>query len=58
LPALPKKVVVSRLLTGGQVKVEQTADALLITVSADDRQEIDTIVELQLDGPAMDISPL
>jgi alpha-L-fucosidase len=58
LPALPKKVLGSTLLTGGDVEVEQTGDALKITVPAEDHQDIDTIVKLRVDGPAIDIPPL
>ncbi len=58
LPALPKRVVESDLLTGGEARVEQTADALRITVPEKDRQPIDTIVRLRMDGPALEISPL
>lgn len=49
LPALPKRVKSSSLLTGGEVKVEQTAAELRITVPAKDHREIDTIVKMQLD---------
>jgi alpha-L-fucosidase len=58
LPALPKKIVASSLLTGGKVEVKQTEAGLTIAVAPADRQEIDTIVKLQLDGSAMDIAPL
>jgi alpha-L-fucosidase len=58
LPALPKKVLASSLLTGGDVVVEQTGDALKITVPAEDHRDIDTIVKLQVDGPAIEIPPL
>ena len=58
LPALPKKVIDSSLLTGGTVSVRQTPDAIVIAVPAESRQEIDTIVKLTLDGPAADIEPV
>jgi alpha-L-fucosidase len=58
LPALPKRIVASSLLTGGKVEVKETAGGLTIDVPPADRQEIDTIVKLELDGPAMDIPPL
>ena len=58
LPALPAKIVSSRLLTGGKVSVEQTDAGLEIGVPVGDRQEIDTIVALELDQPAMEIAPI
>ena len=51
LPPLPHKVVAGTVLTGGSVQVEQTADALIITVPPADRQQLDTLVRLELDGP-------
>jgi alpha-L-fucosidase len=58
LPALPKKVTASSLLTGGTATVRQTQDAIEITVPQESRREIDTIVKLTLDGPAANIEPL
>jgi len=58
LPKLPKKVVASSVLTGGTAEVKQGEDGLTIRVAPQDRQEIDTIVKLELDGPAMEIPPI
>lgn len=58
LPALPKAVMTSTLLTGGTVKVDQAAGELRITVAEKDQQEVDTIVKIEVEGPAIDISPL
>jgi alpha-L-fucosidase len=58
LPALPAKIVGSRLLTGGQVRVSQTDAGVEIAVPKSDRQKIDTIVMLELDKPALDIMPI
>ncbi|MGA2498660.1 MAG: alpha-L-fucosidase [Tepidisphaeraceae bacterium] len=58
LPALPAKIVKSRVLTGGQATVNQTDAGIEITVPKADRQEIDTVIALQLDKPAMDIAPV
>ncbi|MBL7132828.1 MAG: alpha-L-fucosidase [Phycisphaerae bacterium] len=52
LPPVGKKIVGSKLLTGGKVTVEQDKDGVTINVAEQDRREIDTIVELELDGPA------
>jgi alpha-L-fucosidase len=51
LPALERKIVKSELLTGGRVEVKQEAKEITISVPAANRQEIDTIVKLHLDGP-------
>jgi len=58
LPPLPKKVVKGSLLTGGTVEVAQDSQGITLRVPAKDRQEIDTIVKLELDGPAGDIRPI
>jgi len=52
LPPLPRKVVASTLLTGGTVKVSQTIDSVVVEVPPADRQKLDTLVRLELDGPA------
>ena len=52
LPAIQKKIIASSVLTGGTVKVEQTDQAIKVSVPKADRQQIDTIVVLKLDGPA------
>ncbi len=55
LPPIGRKITGSRLLTGGQVSLRQTANGINISVPEADRQEIDTIVVLTLDGDAMEI---
>jgi len=57
LPPIEKKIVGSSLLTGGTVAVKQNDESIEITVPKADRQEIDTIVVLQLDGPAAEANP-
>jgi alpha-L-fucosidase len=58
LPAIPAKIVRSTALTGGAVTVKQTADAVEIALPAGDRQEIDTVIALEVDRPASEIAPL
>lgn len=58
LPNLPKKITGSSLRTPGAVRVTQTPEGISLTVAPADRSEIDTIVCLELDGPALDIAPL
>ena len=55
LPPIPAKILRSRLLTGGQVRVRQTATGLEVSVPESDRQPLDTIVALELDGTALAI---
>jgi len=56
LPAIPAKVVRSRVLTGGKAEVRQTAGGLEIFVPESDRQPIDTVVALELDRAALDLT--
>ncbi|HUT35156.1 MAG TPA: alpha-L-fucosidase [Planctomycetota bacterium] len=58
LPAIPRKILSSRLLTGGTVALKQTKEGIELSVPKPDRQELDTIVALDLDGPALEISSL
>jgi alpha-L-fucosidase len=58
LPAIPAKIVRSSALTGGKVTVKQTDAGLEVSLPAADRQEIDTVIALELDRPAMEIEPL
>lgn len=57
LPPIPKKIVTKSLLTGGTASVRQTEEAIEISVPEANRHDLDTIVVLQLDGPAGEISP-
>ena len=57
LPPLNKTVVNSSLLNGGEVFVRQNEQGITVRVSREFRNEIDTIVALELDGPAMDLKP-
>jgi alpha-L-fucosidase len=58
LPPIPRKIVSCRLLTGGTPEIEQTDRAVTIKVPAEYRQELDTILAVQLDGSAMDLDPV
>ncbi|MCK4293546.1 MAG: alpha-L-fucosidase [Planctomycetes bacterium] len=57
LPPIPKRIVANSVLTGGTATVKQAEDAIEISVPKTHRREIDTIIELKLDGPASQISP-
>jgi alpha-L-fucosidase len=51
LQPLDAKVLSSRSLTGSGVKVEQTREGIFVSVPPADRQAVDTIIALELDGP-------
>jgi alpha-L-fucosidase len=57
LPGIDRRIVSHAVLTGGNAQVTQTEEAVSISVPAADRQEIDTIVALTLDGPAFTAKP-
>ena len=58
LPSLAKRIVGSSALTGGTPTVRQSPEAITISLPAADRDEIDTIIALELDGPASDLEPI
>ncbi len=57
LPAIPKNIIASFVMTGGTATVQQTNKAIKISVPKSYRQDIDTIIVLKLDGPASDVIP-
>ena len=58
LPALPKKIKSAVILQGGPVQWKTDGDEWRVSVPAAVRKPIDTVVKVELDGPAMDIAPL
>ncbi len=58
LPPLDKKIVKTSVLTGGTATVKQSDDGIEIALPAAERDELDTIIVLELDGPAIEIAPL
>ncbi len=56
LPVIPRKIVGSRLLGGGNAEVYQTKAGIEISIPESQRQPIDTVVALQLDGSALDLA--
>lgn len=57
-PPLERKILSSKLLAGGESSVKQDDQGVTVTVPAAARQEIVTVVKLELDGPAFDIEPI
>ena len=58
LPPLPAKILHSSVLTGGNASVTQSERGTEISVAKSDRQELDTIVALELDGSAVALAPV
>ncbi|MBE3097419.1 MAG: alpha-L-fucosidase [Planctomycetes bacterium] len=58
LPQVSKKIVSCSVLTGGTATVSQAGQGLEIAVPPSDRQELDTIIVLKLDGPAADLGTI
>jgi len=57
VPPIGKRITASRLFSGGPLGFSQTAEGITISVPQPDRQPIDTIVTLTLDGNALEIPP-
>lgn len=57
LPPIEAKIVSHSVLTGGEATVTQTEERIEIAVPQQHRQELDTIVVLQLDAPAGELKP-
>ncbi len=58
LPPLGVPVTSYKALTGGSVKVDARNDALEVVAAADAQDSIDTIVVLELNQKALDVSPI
>jgi len=58
LPSIPAKVIRAVALTGGRVSIRQNDDTIEVSVPADNRQTIDTIVALELDRSTHAIAPV
>ncbi len=58
LPAIPVKVKSAKVLTGGTAELKQGDKEISVGVPAGSRDEIDTLVVLELEGSAMEIEPV
>jgi alpha-L-fucosidase len=56
LPAIPVKVVRGRVLGGGQAEVRQAASGLEIAVPENERQPLDTVVAVEIEGSALELA--
>ncbi len=58
LPDIGAGVVSVKALTGGTPGVTQADDILTVALAAEDRDETDTIIALELDRPAIELDPI
>jgi alpha-L-fucosidase len=58
LPAIPARIVSASVLGGGAARVEQSAQRIEISVAPAARDDMDTVVALQLDSPAAALAPV
>jgi len=58
LPPIGAKIVRASILGGAKVGVRQTAQGIELTVAPAARDAIDTVIALELDGPAAAIAPV
>ncbi len=58
LPTIPAKIVRASVLAGGEVAFAQTEHGVEISLPADHRTEIDTVITLEIDQPADAIAPV
>ena len=58
LPAIPRRIVHHSVLTGGSAAIKQAESGIEVSVPAAQRHAVDTIVKLELDGPASSIAAI
>ncbi len=58
LPPIPRNVIAGTVLTVGDVTVRQTDQGIELDLAKARSQDISTIIELKLDGPAAEIPPV
>jgi len=58
LPSMDKKILSYKLLSGGNINLEQNEHEISITIPPSDRKDLFTVVELTIDGNALDIKPI
>ena len=57
LPPIPHSLVSRRALTRGEVTVQQTDASIQVDCPARDRDQIATVIELTIDGNAVEVAP-
>ncbi len=58
LPPIGKKILKSQIMAGGPADVRQRNEGITVSVPARDRDEIDTIIVMEVDGSAVVIPPV
>jgi alpha-L-fucosidase len=58
LPPLPTAIKSSRILTGGTVTCKQNEEGLTLRVAPEHQKEIDTLIELEIEGSALELEPV
>ncbi len=58
LPVLPAEITNVEVLTGGRATVQQTDTSLEIEMDKEEVSSMNTVIELTLDKPAADITPI
>ena len=58
LPAIPAKIVRASALTGGSVGLAQTEQGFELSMPPDQRNDLDSVIVLELDQPADGIKPV
>jgi alpha-L-fucosidase len=58
LPALPARIKSATLLNGGPVEIVVDGNDFVIKIAPEHRRDFDTLVKLELDQPALEITPI
>jgi alpha-L-fucosidase len=58
LPPIPAEIVRATMLTSGKVSFTQSNEAVEVSIQANDRSDMDTIIVLELDQPADALKPI
>ena len=58
LPAIPAKVASARALTGGSVECTQQEDGLTLRLPQANQDAIDSVIQLEIDRPALELAPV
>ncbi len=58
LPPLGVKVKKATALSGGKVEMKQSARGITLSLPVDDQQYIATVIELKIDGDALELNPV
>jgi len=58
LPAMEQKIVKAKALSGGQVSVQQDDAAIVVDLPAADRDEVASVIQLTVQGNALEIEPV